>query len=311
MKKLVVLSLVCVLTFVFVTLAYAADKKIVIAMVPKALDNPVFTTSRDAAKAKALALPQALDTKPSELPDAASPAYAVAVEDPRPPTPTVLVRKLAKPLPVDGDLKKWRSLNIGPQVVAAWPRIRPDDCSALVRFAWEGDNLYCQVLKFDNVVTMHQPLNYFYKQDGFELSLVGGFMGGYKFGVTHTTDKGDILYREQFLMKKELLLEEAKAPRVIKVLENARDVEERKIIENMTGVDLSGVKVLLLEFVIPMSYAWGGKPPVEMKSGTEFWMGMFLDDNDIPGADEQRAYPWPVTFAAFGNPDQGAKAKLE
>jgi ribose transport system substrate-binding protein len=71
MKKLVVLSLVCVLTFVFVTLAYAAEKKIVIAMVPKALDNPVFTTSRDAATAKAKELGVELIWTASQKSDAA------------------------------------------------------------------------------------------------------------------------------------------------------------------------------------------------------------------------------------------------
>lgn len=71
MKKLVVLSLVCVLTFVFATLGYAADKKIVIAMVPKALDNPVFTTSRDAATAKAKELGVELIWTASQKSDAA------------------------------------------------------------------------------------------------------------------------------------------------------------------------------------------------------------------------------------------------
>jgi hypothetical protein len=47
-----------------------------------------------------------------------------------------------------------------------------------------------------------------------------------------------------------------------------------------------------------------------MKSGTGFWMGWFIDDNDTPGLDEQRPYPWPVTFAVFGNADQGAWATL-
>jgi ribose transport system substrate-binding protein len=71
MKKLVVLSLVCVLTFIFVSLAYAEEKKIVIAMVPKALDNPVFTTSRDAAKAKAAELGVELIWTASQKSDAA------------------------------------------------------------------------------------------------------------------------------------------------------------------------------------------------------------------------------------------------
>jgi hypothetical protein len=234
-----------------------------------------------------------------------------AVEAPRPPTPSVLVRKLARPLKIDGDLKKWRALSLAPQIVVSPPGISPLDCSALIRTAWEGDNLYFQVLKFDNVVTMHQPLQLHYKQDSTELALVGGFMGGYKFAITHTTDKGDVIFREQFLCKKDLLLDPAKAPRVIKVLNNAKDVEERKLIEDSYGVNLSASKVIITEFKIPMSYAWDGKAPVAMKSGNGFWMGWFIDDNDTPGLDEQRPYPWPVTFAAFGNADQGAWATLE
>jgi hypothetical protein len=241
----------------------------------------------------------------------AAAAAPAAVESPRPPTPGVLVRKLAKPLKVDGDLKKWRERGVTPQIVVSPPGISPLDCSALIRTAWEGDNLYFQVIKFDNVVTMHQPLQAHYKQDSTELALVGGFMGGYKFAITRTTDKGDVVFREQFLMKKDLLLDSVRAPRVIKVLENAKDVEERKLIEDSYGVDLSGSKVIVTEFMIPMSYAWDGKAPVAMKSGTGFWMGWYIDDNDTPGLDEQRAYPWPVTFAAFGNADQGAWATLE
>ena len=84
------------------------------------------------------------------------------------------------------------------------------------------------------------------------------------------------------------------------MLDNAKDVEERKLIEDTYGVELTGSKVIVTEFVIPMGYAWDGKSPVAMKSGTGFWMGWYIDDNDIPGLDEQRAYPWPVTFAAFG-----------
>lgn len=233
------------------------------------------------------------------------------IETPIPPTPSLVVRKLAAPLAVDGDLEKWRKLGIAPQILVSPPGIAPNDASALVRVAYEGDNLYFQVIKFDDVVTMHQPLQKHYKQDSTEFALFGGFMGGYKFSVTHTTDIGDILYREQFLMNKDLNLDPAKAPRVIKVLDNARDVEERKLIENSYGVDLSNSKVIITEFKIPVDYAWDGRPPMEMKSGNGFWLGLFIDDNDTPGLDDQRAYPWPATFAAFGNPDQGAWAVLE
>jgi ribose transport system substrate-binding protein len=70
MKKFFVLSLVCVLAVTFMTsLAYAAD--VTIAMVPKALDNPVFTTSRVAAEEKAKELGVELIWTASQKADAA------------------------------------------------------------------------------------------------------------------------------------------------------------------------------------------------------------------------------------------------
>ena len=71
MKKLLVLFLACVLTMTFMmSLAYA-EKKLVIAMVPKALDNPVFTTSREAAKEAAEELGIELIWTASQKADAA------------------------------------------------------------------------------------------------------------------------------------------------------------------------------------------------------------------------------------------------
>ena len=70
MKKFFVLSVVCVLAVTFITsLAYAAD--VTIAMVPKALDNPVFTTSRIAAEEKAKELGVELIWTASQKSDAA------------------------------------------------------------------------------------------------------------------------------------------------------------------------------------------------------------------------------------------------
>lgn len=51
MKKFFMLALVCVLAVTFMnSLASAAEKKLVIAMVPKALDNPIFIDAREASK---------------------------------------------------------------------------------------------------------------------------------------------------------------------------------------------------------------------------------------------------------------------
>ena len=67
MKKLFILSVLCVLALT--SLASAAD--VTIAMVPKALDNPVFTTSRIAAEEKAKELGVELIWTASQKADAA------------------------------------------------------------------------------------------------------------------------------------------------------------------------------------------------------------------------------------------------
>jgi len=67
MKKLFILSVLCVLALT--SLASAAD--VTIAMVPKALDNPVFTTSRVAAEEKAKELGVELIWTASQKADAA------------------------------------------------------------------------------------------------------------------------------------------------------------------------------------------------------------------------------------------------
>ena len=50
MKKFFVLALVCVLAVTFMSSLASAEKKLVIAMVPKALDNPIFVDAREASK---------------------------------------------------------------------------------------------------------------------------------------------------------------------------------------------------------------------------------------------------------------------
>jgi hypothetical protein len=233
-------------------------------------------------------------------------------KSPAPPQPRVLVRKLDKPLPVDGDCAKWRALGIAPQIMILPAMTTPDDCSALIRMAWQAGDLYVQVIKFDNVVSFHQPRKFFYKQDAVELSLIGGFISGYKFACTRTIDQGDVLLREQFLNVTERdSLDPAVAPRAIKVLDYAKDIPERAQIEETTGVDLAKSKVIITEFKLPMQAVWENKLPIKMESGAEFWFGFFIDDNDAPGTDIQKAYAWPVTYAAFGTPEQGARAVLE
>lgn len=247
-------------------------------------------------------------------------AKSEPVHNPIPAKIIVPFVKLATPLPINGDLKKWRDAKVNPAIMISPAGVASDDCSALIRCGWQGDDLYFQVIKFDNVVTFHQDSNMHYKQDSTELAMNGGFMSGYKFSVTRTTDKGEIALAESFLLES-AFLDAAKVPRVIRVLDNAKEVDERRLIEQAYGVDLTNSKVIITEFKLPVHYIWGNDPwpngkrspaaPLEMKAGTGFWFGMFIDDNDVPGTDVQKAYSWPVTFQAFGNANYGAWGVLE
>ena len=83
---------------------------------------------------------------------------------------------------------------------------------------------------------------------------------------------------------------------MIKVLEDAREIEERKLIEDIYGVDLSKCKVIVTEFKLPLDYAWSPESlPIKVESGGAFWLGFFIDDNDTPGSDVQNL-PRPRRF---------------
>jgi len=71
MRKFGILVLACVLVASFMASLAAAQDKVTIALVPKALDNPVFTTSREAAKVKAEELGIELIWTASQKADAA------------------------------------------------------------------------------------------------------------------------------------------------------------------------------------------------------------------------------------------------
>jgi hypothetical protein len=246
---------------------------------------------------------------------AALPAVPYA-RAPAPGTVNVVVKKLPAPLTIDGDSKKWRAIGFAPQIVVTPETGQgidgPDDCSAVIRLGYEGKNLYVQVIKFDDVVTMHQPLKFHYKQDSTEMC-INGFMAGFKFNITRTREYGDTIFRDRFMFPKlDLVTDTAQVPRVIKVLDDAREIEERKLIEDTYGVDLSKCKVIVTEFKLPLDYAWSPEAlPIKVESGASFWLGFFIDDNDTPGLDVQNLLAWPSTFQAYGDPQQGARATFE
>jgi hypothetical protein len=235
----------------------------------------------------------------------------------RPPTPTVRIPKLNKPLPMDGDLAKWRALDITPQIVitpeTAVGGIKgPADASAVVRIAHLGSDLYVQILRFDNVVTFHQPVSKMYMQDSVELCL-NGFMDGFKVMVSPTTDQGTAMRGEKFLGKSDLVSEQH-APRVVKVLDDAKSVTEREMIESVYGIDMSGCKVIVTEFKLPLDKeSFAGNPAAQFATtpGSKFWLGLLINDNDEPGSDIQRYLYWPATYSTFQPKEDGAQAILE
>ena len=234
------------------------------------------------------------------------------------PAPVRVTIKKTKELAIDGDLKKWRALLPIPQAV-----ITPDsgagiagpaDCSALMRFAHDGANLYVQCIKFDNAIAMGNPGALFFRQDGLEMC-INGFAKGFKFNVTRLHEKGDIILRDRFYgQPPDKFLDPAKAPRRIEVLDSAELVTERKFIEDAYGVDLSKSKVMITEFKLPLNddtYENDVKAKPAMGSGSTIWIGIFVNDNDMPGGDIQNYLAWPSTYGTFNSVDTGALATFE
>ncbi len=235
-----------------------------------------------------------------------------------PPTFEVTIKKLASPLVMDGDLKKWRTAGIQPKILitpetAGGKVSGPADISGVVRLAHENGNLYVQVIKFDDVVTMHQPLAKHYLQDSVEFC-INSFLHGFKFNVTRTQEHGDTVFRDRFFVTKfNKVYTAAEVPRAIRVLDNAADVEERKLIESIYGEDLAQSKVIVTEFMLPMEKAFEGDPKAGPtgKSGDTMWIGFMLDDNDVPGSDVQDLLVYPATYGTFALKERGCLATFE
>jgi len=102
---------------------------------------------------------------------------------PRANQPRVTIPKLAAPLTIDGTLDKWRAAGIVPQVVIQPNNGKgikgPRGTCAVVRLAYESTNLYVSVIRFDDVITMHQPWAKSYLQDTVEM-MINGFMKGFQ-----------------------------------------------------------------------------------------------------------------------------------
>jgi hypothetical protein len=267
------------------------------------------------ATAPAVLSPQTAETL------AAAPSPPAYVPS-RPPQPVVRIPRLPKPLPMDGDLAKWREAGVKPQIVitpeASWGSFDgPLDCSAVVRLAYEGQDLYAQFLVFDDVVSFHQDGSLHYKQDGVEMCL-NGFLTGFKFDATVTTDGGPRILRNRFYFNKlAWVMPSDHVPRSMKVLENAKDVPERELIESVYGVDLSRSPVMAIEFKLPIDAVTYKESEKELgdisplKPGREFWIGILINDNDVPGTAVQNCLLWPSTYNNFVSKEEGARVILE
>jgi len=249
---------------------------------------------------------------------AALPAPDPGLATERPATPVVMLPRLQAPLPIDGDLEKWRTAGITPNII-----ITPDtavdgidgplDASAVIRMAYQGTDLYVQILRFDENPVFFQPVSRHYMQDCVEMC-INGFGPGFKFDISKTIDAGDMIIRERFFYTKlAKLLTADHAPRMVKILDSARDVSERGMIESVYGVDLSADKVIVTEFKLPMdavTYEGAEGDVPKMTPGSSFWLGFMIDDNNQPGADLQNLMVWPATYGTFNPPEDGAKAIL-
>ena len=131
----------------------------------------------------------------------------------------------------------------------------------------------------------------------------GFFPDGFQFCVGKFSADGGPIWRRRFYAPKLALKIPAEvAPRVVKVLDNAEAVPERKLVEAATGEDLSQAKVIVTEFKLPIdSRTWAGseKDLFPVESGKGFWLGFMLDDNDRPGVDMQKFEVWPASFSTF------------
>jgi len=247
----------------------------------------------------------------------AEPARPVPVST-EPPTFQMTVPKLAKELPIGGDVAAWRQALPVPQIIVS-PETSvgsisgPEDASAVIRLGHRDGSLYVQVIRFDDVVTMHQPLDKHYKQDSVEMSL-NSFLTGFKLNVTRTREHGETVLRERFALPKfTRVFTPEEMPRSITVLENSKDLPERKFIEDLYGVDLASAKAIITEFRVPLKLLFADDPTAQVTgaSSEAIWLGFMVNDNDVPGSDTQDLIVYPATYNTFATKERGILATLE
>ena len=238
----------------------------------------------------------------------------------KPPTMVVHVPHLKAPMKIDGDPQKWRDAGIAPQVIitpeAGAVRINgPRDCSVLIRYAWEGQNLYIQALKFDKVICMPRNATaYPNMHDTVEMA-INSYLYGMKFNFTITQEQGPVIYCDGGWKYHVHLLDPDHAPRVFKVLNSTDLPPELKLMEGIAGVDMSDLKIELFEAKLPIdaiTYTTDFKDALwEVKAGQQFWLNYLIDDNDEPGSEQMRFISWPPGSGTFMPKENGMLAILD
>jgi len=225
---------------------------------------------------------------------------------PAPQPPKFTVKKIDQDLPMDGDLAKWRGLGVTPFVVGPEQtrKADPRDISAVIRMAWneKESKFYVQVIKFDDIVSFHQSPTRTFMQDSVEMC-INLFFLGWKYDVTNVKGQ-DVVNRNGFGKPASGPLTPEQAPRKVTVLDNAKGVEERSLLEAAYGVDMSGCKVIVTEFVLtPETTANMGTnkdiPQMEFGSGKSFLVGFMITDGDVPGEDTVKYITWPIMYGTF------------
>ena len=231
------------------------------------------------------------------------------------PQPQIKIAHLKQPFTIDGDVHKWQQAGIQPQIV-----IGPSgtfkgagDCSALIRLGYETNNLYIQVLSFDDIPVFG---NFPVCQNSVEVALNGVWPNGMQFVAAKTAEGKDVVWRNRFFSPevRQIFLDPQHAPCVVKVLNNAEDLPERDMLERLYGEDLSQAKVVVTEFKIPMdkeTYVNAEKDIIEFGQGKTFWISFFVDDSDNPYTDAQKLIAWPVGSGMFSPKEDAAIAVCE
>jgi len=250
---------------------------------------------------------------------AAAPARPVR-NWPVPPVPPLVIPKFPAAVEMNGDPAKWRGIQpllITPELASK--AIGPANNSAVIRFAWQGSDLYAQVVKFDDKIVLFQkePQKH-YLQDGVEIA-INSYPEGFKYNIT-VIDGKPAVFRDTWRAgwgKPELnaLLPPEVAPRSIRVLDDTTPVAaERMLLEAATGADLSKASAMVIEVKIPQSSMTPMERPereVVFESGKGFRLGIMLNDNDMTGWDDLNPVVWPSTYGTFERPDRLAPAVFE